>query len=552
MTHWQVLPVFLVFLLSPLSFAFHVHPLRYNSSSTGLIHGHLLSPDTFTALQFTLQHSRPLVFFDELIEDGVRLSDATLLSGKRISLTLSGESLHRSDFITPSSRLGNYPGRDVVLCIQHSHLLLQTQYEEHNYVYLSIYDAIPVSVDSSDFSNFLNLTAKPIRMRDVITSITFTPLYARLRPDVPGKSAILRSFHVYGRHSHLQTTSRTKKTLPQYMIERFQVNPFRVCFAVSLGIGPQTTCDLDLFTVVHNETTKLPLTTSTEQNSNALPQPHPNASGNISLVLTVRTFGSYSKTTGRIKFTFVYSGNVSVSYRCPLGCSLQPTSGTVDISDYHKLLKTPGSQLLFPNFPLFQLRSSISVTWNTTLMAKLVNLTALNFRQPFSVAVKAGHKETAVGKQPVELNISMPQPIANSTDIVLGPVGDTDPETGLTNLGSSVSGAIALSSKITAQFRTSGTLVEGFVKYNHGVNIESDGIGSDMHAPMWSEGITDGICGACHQRRVSLEPYFVNVSGKVRSTAVLLGINDTDFDIKTAETGKPFCACFGEVNCLRI
>lgn len=96
--------LFLLYVISQISFASHLHTVQGNSDPNGLICGHVLSPDSRTAVQFKIQHSWPLVFLEELMEDGVRLVSSTESPPAKVVLILAGKALKHSDFI-PISQL---------------------------------------------------------------------------------------------------------------------------------------------------------------------------------------------------------------------------------------------------------------------------------------------------------------------------------------------------------------------------------------------------------------------------------------------------------------
>lgn len=386
-------------------------------------------------------------------------------------------------------------------------------------------------------------------MRDVVRSASFTHLGARLHNKLPHNSPLRRTFHVYGRHSSSASTPKNQEVLSLPNTHRFQKNPFQVCFAIRLGITPTTTCDLDLFSLVHNKTVSLPVVKTSRSSSNDSVYPAANTSGNLSLSLAVRAFGSYSKTTDLLKFKFIYSGNVSVSYMCPEGCELKPTSDIAYILNYHKLLKTPETQIPLPLFPGFRLNSDINVTWTAALRAQSANLTSLTFQQPFSIAVIAGYEtESDRTQEPVKLNVTMPTPMTGKNEILLRSVAEPDPKTGSTMYGSGPSGAVALKTKITTKFRDSGTVIEGILNYNHGVKIDTAGNDDEIFGPVLEGRSSDHLCHTYHRRRVTLEPYFVNITGYTRSTDSMQGFNNTDFNIEKAVVGKPLTACLGPLH----
>lgn len=570
--HSLLLLLLLMLSVSGQSSASHLHTLP-SSSSTGVITGHLLSPDTRTALHFTLHHTRSLLFLDDLHHDGVRLLSVSVSPSaveQRVTLTLSGDELHTPDFLpsahgrpvlcVPRSRLASLPLSSLNFPADHRHDRL------HTHVFLSVLDA--VSSPSSPAT--LVVIATPLRMRDVLTSATLTPQRVHMHPSVPRDSSLRRPFHVYGRHSQTLSSPSSSSSSPSsiHIIKnnnntsapslngtpvRFELNPFQVCFALALGFGPFTRCDMDLYGVVHDAVVPLPVVVPF---SRSLSSSSATASANLSISMAVEAFGSFVVTENLLNLSMSYLGNISLSVHCPIGCILRRTIGEISVPQYHTLLSTPGTGFQFPAFPGFRLDSDISVSWAAMLMARAANVSSLAFRQPFAITATAGFVVAGSNSGDPALKVTMPTPMEVGSGIVLGHTTDAKGEEGEdVSFGRGPWGGVSLSSVVSTKFRDSGTVIEKQLRYRHGVHIVTNGRDSTLFTPLGKRRRMEGdedVCGGCHRRRVRVKPFFEKVTGYMRTTDKSVGFNNTDFDMPVAETGKPLLVCVGAVACTGV
>lgn len=342
----------------------------------------------------------------------------------------------------------------------------------------------------------------------------------------------------------------THEATTRLTAHQFQDDPFRICVAVALGVGPSTRCAIELSGAVHDETVALPIVSASGRLTGILPSPDTPTSGNLSISLAVQWVMSYDVTKNLLFVTIAYSGNLSVSYTCPAGCVLKNTSGKVDLPDYVKQLSTPGTGFRIPDFSGLRIDSGISVKWVAHLFARAANVQKLNFRQPFTVTVTAGQGMTRNdGADPV-VSVDMPSPTLSRDGIILGRTDKVGaPEK---TFGRGPWGLLALHSVAWVKYRDSGTVIEKQVGYEHGVRIATAGRDGTVFPPMSHAainrgGVSDSVCAVPHHRRLRAAPYFENVTGYVRSMDTRLGFNDTDFDMVRMETGAPARVCFGPV-----
>lgn len=575
--------LFLVLLLavSRNTSASHLHTLPPSSSSSpGLITGHILSADTRTAHRFTLHHTRPLIFLDDLHHDGVQLLSAASLSPaahrQTLTLTISGHALHTPDFL-PSAQ-----GRPV-LCVPRSRLapfplpaslFIAPVDSDHGddhlrtHVFLSILDAVaPPSSPAT-----LILTATPLPMRDVLTSVILTPQRVDLRSSVPLESALRRPFHVYGRRSQafpspasssfsssIRNIRKNGTTTAPSLNEtpmRFERDPFVVCFAVARGFGPFTRCDMNLYGIVHDVVVPLPVFVPfSSSRSRSLSSSSASASANLSLSLAANVSGSFALTDNLLKLSMSYLGNISLSVNCPAGCILRRTTGEISVPQYHTLLSTPGTGFQFPAFQGFRVDSDISVSWAAVLIARVANVTSLAFRQPFEITATAGVVTAGSANGEPVLKVRMPTPMEIDDGIVLGPRGAAEGENGTISFGRGPWGNVSLSSVVSLKFRDSGTVIEKRLRYTHGLRIGTTGHDRKVLEPLRQRQSMEGdgnVCGVCHRRRVMVMPFFERVTGYIRTTDTSIGFNNTEFDLPVAETGRGLRVCVAAVACTDV